>query len=438
MNPQAHILLVDDEPAFQRLCGEWLCSLGYTVAIAATQEQALQRWQAEAFDLVLLDLALPPSLMPEEGLAVLQQIRQSDHASVPVVVMTGHADNAMALKAIELGAWDFLAKPVDPALLQVVMSRALIKRRLELEVAQLRQEQQPATGLVGDSASLKALRQMIRRIAPATLSVLVTGPSGTGKELVARAIHQLSGRTGMLVPVHGAAMAPELLESELFGHVKGAFTSAHQDRVGLVALASGGTLFLDEIGDMPLTMQVKLLRFLQEGTYYAVGSSEEQKTDVRIVAATHRDLLRMVEAGSFREDLYYRLKGIELKTTGLKARVEDIPILVTRFVGDRHRVVEQPVLHWLICQDWPGNVRELYNVLDCAVSLCQSGESIALDDVIWAKGETASSTDVTDSADLSLDVQLQTLEKNLIVSALAATGRNHTHSAKRLGISRAG
>lgn len=433
MKTISNILLVDDEPEFQRLCGEWLSGFGYHVGIAGDAQQVEKCLQDKVYDMVLLDLALPPSFSPDEGFRILEKI-----IGIPVVILTGHADNQLALKALDLGAWDFLAKPLNPDMLRVVVERALVKRRLEKELHTLKQQQHQDTGLLGNSPGMVALRQLIHRVAPADLSVLITGPSGTGKELVAKALHQLSKRkANPFVAVHSAAISSELIESELFGHVKGAFTNAHRDRAGLVTMADGGTLFFDEVGDMSAQMQVKLLRFLQEGTYYPVGSSVEQRADVRVVAATHRDMLARVNAKHFREDLYYRLKGVELNTKSLKDQLEDIPELTRKFVHGQHCRIDQTTIDWLLHQEWPGNVRELYNVLAFATSLCRSGEVVQFTDIQLAKNNHQNES-ISHQQHQTLEEHIQKLEKILIISALESTGHNHTHTADRLGISRVG
>ena len=367
-----HILLVDDEPAFQRLGAAWLQGLGFRVTIAGDVPGALESFRQARPDVVLLDLVMPPSLTPEAGLSLLEHFRE-----VPVIVITGHADHALALDATGRGAWDFIAKPVDPELLRLIVGRAVQKAHLEQELAALKASAvaDEDFGIVGHSGPVRALRDMIRRIGPTRLSVVILGPTGTGKELVARALHKTGSRAGApFVAVHCGAVPSELLESELFGHLKGSFTGAHRDQVGLVASADGGTLFLDEVGEMPMAMQVKLLRFLQEGVYMPVGGREPRRADVRVVAATHRDLPAMVAEGAFREDLFYRLKGIVLRTPALDERRDDIALLATLFLkraaGSRRRAQLAPdAAAWLAAQPWPGNVRELQSLMDCAAAL---------------------------------------------------------------------
>lgn len=305
-----HILVVDDEPAFCELCKLWLVQQGYSVSTAADTEQAKTILVKLSIDLILLDLALPPSFTPEEGLSLIPECK------APVIVMTGHADRELALTAIKNGAWDFLAKPIDPEMLGVVVNRALIKHDLELQLNQLKNrltQDDQNMGLVGVSENIQATRQLISRIAPTDVPVLITGPSGTGKEIIAKAIHEHSNRKDLpFISVHCGAIPADLLESELFGYKKGAFTGADKDRVGLIALAHNGTLFLDEIGEMPGAMQVKLLRVLQEGSFYPVGGRDLVNVNIRIVSATNRDLPVAVEQGCFRDDLFYRIKGITI------------------------------------------------------------------------------------------------------------------------------
>ncbi|MBN9144467.1 MAG: sigma-54-dependent Fis family transcriptional regulator [Novosphingobium sp. 63-713] len=429
------ILLADDEPAFQRLTAGWLRAQGHEVITVGDGDGARDAFSRHRPDVVLLDLAMPPHLDPQGGIALIPAF-----APAPVVVMTGHADQALAMQAIEAGAWDFLAKPVDPDLLKVVVARAVERARLAQEIATLRARGEAGEdmGLIGQSPPMVALRALIRRVAPTNLPVMVLGPSGTGKELVARAIHNASPRAKEpLVPVHCGAVPADLLESELFGHLKGSFTGAHADRAGLVEAAHGGTLFLDEIGEMPPAMQVKLLRFLADGTYQPVGARDIRKSDVRIVAATHRDLAAAVADGSFREDLYYRLKGVVLTTPRLDERGADKALLAQIFL--RRAAPEarfaSAALEWIVQRAWPGNVRELRAAVECAAALAQ-GTAIGVDDLAFATGETIPVT--SPPANLTLEEEVAALERRRIVEALERTGHNHTHTARNLGLSRVG
>lgn len=434
---KGHILLADDESAFRRLCGAWLEAAGHRVTTAANGNDAIARFEASGADLVLLDLVMPPNTSPEAGLALVPRFRP-----VPVVVLTGHAEHGLALQAIEHGVWDFLGKPADPDLLRLVVARALEKSALEQELRALRAEAgTDDLGLVGPSAAMTALRSLIRRVAPTDLPVLVLGPTGTGKELVARALHSLSKRRDRaFVPVHCGAIPADLLESELFGHRKGAFTGADRDRPGLVEAADGGTLFLDEVGEMPSPMQVTLLRFLQDGSFVPVGARAPQRADVRLVCATHRDLDAMVADGGFREDLFYRLKGLVLRTPSLSERAEDIVPLARAFlrqVGDaRAGHLAPSALAWLATRPWKGNVRELQSLIHAAAMLCE-GEVVDVDDLSFAEGSGANPAPIAPTG-ASLPAQVEALERRLIAEALDSSGGNHSQAARDLGISRIG
>lgn len=443
------VLLVDDEPAFQRLGAGFLCDIGHDVAIAGDGMQAAAAFERRRPELVLLDLAMPPSMDPEVGLGLIPRF-----ASVPVVVLTGHGEHELALRATELGAWDFLTKPIDPDMLRFVVSRALRKSRLDAQLRVLRSAMSADDmGLVGQSAAMTALRSMVRRVGPTEVSVLVLGPTGTGKELVARALHACSRRAdGPFVAIHCGALSAELLESELFGHLRGSFTGAYRDQPGLVEAADGGTLFLDEVGEMPPAMQVKLLRFLQEGTFVPVGGRQQKRAQTRVVAATHRDLEAMVRDGSFREDLFYRLKGVVVRTPSLDERPADVPVLASRFLQRvaPHARWTPDALAWLTARRWPGNVRELRAVVEAAGALLLAGqERLDASLLKLASGEdlaeiqlglNSASEHTKDRDDVvgPLDAALNELERRLLRDALSATGGNQSEAARRLGISRVG
>jgi two-component system NtrC family response regulator len=435
------ILIVDDEEAFRRLCGRWLESAGHQVSAAADPAAALALFARGGLDLVLLDLVMPPSHTPEAGLELIAQFRP-----LPVIVLTGHAQHELALRAIDAGAWDFLGKPVDPDLLRFVIARALDRSTLLRELAELRERAGVDDfGLIGRSPAIAGLRDLIRRIGPSDLSVMILGPSGTGKELVARGLHAASKRKGApFVAVHCGAIPAELLESELFGHLKGSFTGADRDRPGLVQAAHGGVLFLDEIGEMPGPMQVKLLRFMQDGTFLPVGGRTPLKADVRVVSATHRELPAMVADGSFREDLFYRLKGLIMRTPPLSERREDIGLLAEIFLrrcaNGRALRFTNDATSWLVAQDWPGNVRELQSFVQTCVALAEPAVTTIGRDVIElaATGQLKAGPAAADSSDETLPAQVASLEKRLIVSALEKSDGNHSQAARTLGVSRLG
>lgn len=436
------ILLVDDEPAFRQLAQSWLQNSDYQVQTAADLTAARAQLSSFDADLILLDLSLPPQFDPQHTLAAL-----ADFTSRPVIILTGHAERQLALDAIAQGAWDFIAKPVDPDLLAVVIKRALNKHQLDTELKQLKASSHDGLNrLIGASAPMEAMRTLIQRIAPTDVRVLVTGPSGTGKEVVSKALHQLSRRADKpFISVHCGAIPADLLESELFGYVKGAFTGADKDRPGLLKLADGGTLFLDEIGEMPLPMQVKLLRVLQEGTFFAVGGREQLKIDVRLISATNANLPQLVKQGQFREDLYYRIKGITLETVALSERRQDIPLLLQHFLelhskqqGQRLQL-DSTALSWFLQRDWPGNIRELKNTLESVAAVAQDGV-ISMADISLLHAHTdelpLDATSVSDS--LLLDEAVQRLEIRLIKQALAQTEGNKSWAARLLGLSRQG
>ncbi len=435
---QGLVLLADDEPAFQRLGSAWLRNLGHEVLVAGDAEHATRLAHERRPDAVLLDLSMPPHMDPLAGLDAIGAFLPT-----PVVVLTGHADHDLSLKAADRGAWDFIAKPVDPDMLRVVVARAVRKAKVDRELdAFRRREESGELGLVGRSRAIARLRDMVRRLGPTNVNVMILGPTGTGKEVVARALHATSRNPGgPFVPVHCGALPADLLESELFGHVKGSFTGAHRDKAGLVETAHRGTLFLDEVGEMPPPMQVKLLRFLQEGTFLPVGGTVQKKTEVRLLAATHRDLDAMVACGDFREDLFYRLKGVVLRTPALAERTDDIPLLASLFLRRASSNARMPpeAMAWLTGRAWPGNVRELRSVIETAAVMAAPSGSVDLDLLRFVTDEESRPVEAEADAPVgSLDRAIAELETRMLRFALTESAGNQSEAARRLGISRAG
>ena len=434
-DPPGHILLADDEPAFQRLGGAWLRGLGHRVTTAGTADEALARHQDARPDLVLLDLSMPPRMDPAAGIALIPAF-----APTPVIVLTAHTGHDMALAATDAGAWDFMAKPIDPDMLRFIVARALRKAALDRELRTLRAHAHTDDlCLVGRTEPMDRLRALIRRLGPSTVSVLVLGPTGTGKELVARALHQCSAYAqGPFIPIHCGAIPPSLLESELFGHLKGSFTGALRDQPGLLETAHNGTLLLDEVGEMPPSMQVKLLRFLQEGTYLPVGGRTPKRAQVRIVAATHRDLEVMVAEGTFREDLFYRLKGMVLRTPALADHPQDIPLLAATFLRRTapNASLAPDATPWLTHRSWPGNVRELRATIEAAAALA-GPDPIDANLLRFVTGET-DKPPTPQTQPGSLADAIATLETRMLRDALEAARNNQSEAARTLSVSRVG
>jgi DNA-binding NtrC family response regulator len=443
---EGSIFLADDEASFRRLAKSLLEARGHHVIDVADAKAALDMFPTSGAEVAVLDLVMPPHFSPEAGLDLLDFF-----AKIPVIILTGHADHELALKAVEKGAWDFLAKPVEPEMLLFSIDRALRQARLKRELQTLRAREAQSTedmGLIGRSDAMDKLRQMIRRLAGTRLPVVILGQTGTGKELVAKALHDFgTNRHGPFIPIHCGALPSELLESELFGHLKGSFTGALRDQRGLVEAAHNGTLFLDEIGEMPLAMQVKLLRFLQDGSFTPLGARESRRVDVRVVAATHRDLEAMVNDGSFREDLYYRLKGFILRTPSLTERREDIPLLAEIFLrraapGTR---LSRDALTWLTSENWPGNVRELRSLIETAAVLIapETSREVDVEALRFARGdssyiETTEMPEITKKPVGRLDRAIAELERQMLQEALRESGGNQSEAARLLGISRVG
>ncbi len=463
------VLVIDDEPDLVELVSLTLERMNIAAQPAGDLATAQALLRSGDFDLCLTDMRLPDG----DGLELVAWI-QENRPALPVAVITAHGNVEAAVRALKLGAFDFLSKPLDLAVLRKIVSKAI--RLADAATTGARGSRGNGV-LIGDSAQMQALRDMIQRVARSQAPVYVAGESGSGKELVARLIHSLGPRRdGPFVPVNCGAIPSELIESELFGHKKGSFTGAQADRIGLVQSAEGGTLFLDEVADLPLHLQVKLLRVLQEKTIRRVGDTAETPVDIRVVSATHRNLAELVEQGRFREDLYYRINVIELRVPPLRERIDDLPDLVDAILarlvqrmGLGEVALSPAAMDRLRSYPFPGNVRELENVLERAVTLCD-GSRIEPDDIQLRdlSRRSAGSTGVfpqltgtfpqpviaeaaeqpapaVDSGpapaatappapEAPLDSRVEELERAAIIQALEQTRYNRTAAARLLGM----
>jgi two-component system NtrC family response regulator len=430
------ILVVDDEPLQVELVAGFLGKHGYEVLQASDGATALERFRASSVDLVLTDQKMPGL----SGLDLLHAARALN-PEVAVILMTAYGTIEQAVAAIKAGASDYLTKPLNLDELLHRVGQALERRRLLRENRELRQalgERQRLEGIVGESGRMQEVLSLVRRVAPSDATVLVRGESGTGKELVARAIHAASGRAdGPFVAVNCAALPETLLESELFGHEKGAFTGAHAARQGRFEAAHGGTIFLDEIGDLPTHVQVKLLRVLQERRIERLGANRPIAVDVRLVAATHRDLEAMVRAGTFRDDLYYRINVVTITLPPLRDRRDDIPPLLEKFLdrfaranGKTIRGLTREARDVLLRYDYPGNVRELENIVERAVVLARD-EIIGIGDLpLGVKDAEKGGPEAR-----TMPAAVEGLEREMIREALARADGVQTRAADLLGIS---
>lgn len=435
---EGRILVIDDEPSLLHVLELGLSRAGFIVGTAASYTAALARLE-DPWDLVVTDLQLPDG----DGLSILRRVKEASPETA-VMVLTAHGSADTAVAAMKLGAHDYLTKPFDIDELRIRARQAIEGEKLRRENRELRAQvgaRAGIQGLIGKSAAMRAVVDRIRAVSSSTSTVLIVGESGTGKELVARAIHDLSQRKGRpFVAINCGAIAESLLESEMFGHVKGAFTDARQSRAGVIEQAHLGTLFLDEIGEMSLGMQVKLLRVIQERRVRRVGGVDEIPVDVRIIAATHRDLPQMVREGMFREDLYYRIDVIKVELPPLRERLDDIPLLVAEFSsrlfrrgGTPKRAFSPAAMAAFMRHPWPGNVRELENVVERALTLA-TGDSVGPEDLSLA-------TPVRDGVipdpypGFSLQDYLSRTELHLVKRAMEITGDRRTEAAKLLGVS---
>jgi DNA-binding NtrC family response regulator len=432
------VLVVDDERNIQVTLSRALSMEGYAVETASGGREALEKLAALPVDVVVMDVRMPDL----DGLSVLQKARDT-RPELPIVIMSGHGSIDTVRSAFKLGAFDYLEKPItEKEKLLVAVKNALALQTLRAENAALRREA-GRLEMVGSGPAMQRLFELVRRAAPSEGRVLVTGENGTGKELVARALHENSRRKdGPFVKLNCAAVPADLIESELFGHERGAFTGAVAARRGKFEQADGGTLFLDEVGDMPPAMQAKVLRVLQEGEFERVGGQQTLKCDVRVVAATNKDLPAEVQAGRFREDLYYRLNVVPIHAPPLRERKEDVPELAAGFLAEAcerngrrpMRLAREAVLA-LQAQDWPGNVRELRNLVERLAILCD-GPEIGADDVAAVlPGARKPRADRFRSGAAFHDL-VEEAEREIILGALDANEDNVTETAKTLGLER--
>src|SRR5436190_10578210 len=383
----AKILIIDDEAAIRTTLANILHDEGHQTTLCESGEAAIAQFAREEFDVVILDLWLPGI----DGMTVLERLRAA--GAPPVIVISGHGNIDTAVRATRLGAYDFLEKPLSLERVLLTVNHALADRRLREQVRDLRQQFSLEELLIGESEAMKRLDQQIRSAAPTASRVLITGENGSGKEIVARALHRLSHRADApFVDVNCAAIPKELIESELFGHRKGAFTGAIDDRKGKFELADGGTLFLDEIGDMSLKTQAKVLRVLQEQTFQRVGGQQTIKVDVRVIAATNKNLELEIANGNFRDDLYYRLNVLPLEVPPLRTRGRDIDLLADHFLrrfaaetGTPRRKLSSGAASKLRAYHWPGNVRELRNVVE-RLAILLDNETIEAEDIQLGAG----------------------------------------------------
>ena len=434
----ATILIVDDEKNLREGIAEALQSPDRRIFLAENGFQAEEIIRTNAVDLVLSDLKMPSM----NGLELLRRVQAISPTTI-FIIMTAYGSVDTAVKAIKEGAYDYLTKPINIDQLELLLARALKSKELEAENIYLKEQLEKRFGLenmIGHSRAMENVFELIRQISPSNATILITGKSGTGKELVARAIHQQSPRKNKpFVPIHCAALSPSLLESELFGHEKGAFTGAINQKKGKFEIADGGTIFLDEVNEIPLEMQVKLLRFLEMREFERVGGNRSIQVDVRLLAASNSDLQVMVKEHRMREDLYFRLNVVKIELPPLRDRREDIPLLVHAFINefsqvDRKKVtgITPEALGILQYYDWPGNVRELRNCIESMVVLAKK-PILDEDDIPAEIRRLQTDIPVFSSPD---SLNIKTMEKELIRAAIAQASGNKKRAAEQLGISR--
>jgi two-component system response regulator PilR (NtrC family) len=445
----ARVLLVEDEPNMARTLAKILERKGYDVAMAANGQEALRELGEGPFEVVVTDLNMPVM----DGMQLLRRLQgdapppagERRLLSPPTIVLTGHGSTQAAVEAMKLGAWDYLVKPCNPDELLMTIEQVLRVSDLERENRRLRDVIERSQGfgeIIGQSPAMHEIYQAIEALAQNVTTVLITGESGTGKELVARSIHTRSGRVERpFVALNCGAVSDTLLDSQLFGHRRGAFTGAVADHEGVFQAAQGGTLFLDEIADIPAQLQVKFLRAIQEREVTPLGTTRAIKVDVRLIAATNRDLAAEVQAGNFRSDLFYRLNVVHLPLPPLRERREDIPLLADHYVARYARqfnvapkVIQPAALARLQSYDWPGNIRELQNVIERCFALAPSGD-ITMASLAHLVGDTQTGAEPTLDFGGSVP-SLEVTERQLMAAALRQTGGNKNQAARILGIDR--
>jgi DNA-binding NtrC family response regulator len=428
-----NILVVDDEEPFRRLLKNELTRKGYSVSVAADGGEAQRLMSGSAFDAVLLDVVMPGM----DGLTLMKALKE-DPSAPPIIVLTGKATVETAVEAMKNGAYDYLTKPYKLDELVIVVDRACEYSRLSVKSRLLEQElvrKESPFEFIGTSKPLKDILALIRKVAPTDSPVFIQGESGTGKELVANTVwHYSTRKESPFIALNCASLSESLIESEIFGHEKGAFTSAYQLKHGLVEVADKGTLFLDEIGEMPMGLQAKLLRFLDSGEFRRLGGNKALRVDVRLITATNKDLPEMIKAGTFREDLFYRLNVITVTIPPLRERREDIPELARYFLKKYSKKLSKVVkdftgeaLELLSGYHWPGNVRELENVIERAVILCETDRVGAEDLSIPAAAAVS---------ELGTNPSLEEMEKNYILRVLKEANGNQSRASQLLGIDR--
>ncbi len=439
-----NVVVIDDEAGVRRTVSMILEDEGYDVTTASSGREGLSQALEQRADIVLCDVRMPEM----DGLQFLDEYREKGGDGL-VVTMTAYGSVELALEAMKRGAYDYIAKPFSADSVLLTLRKAEEREKLRREVGRLRRQvktERRHPELVVKSAAMVKAVELAEKVAPHPSTVLITGESGTGKEVIARLIHTASSRADQpFVPVNCGAIPENLLESELFGHVRGAFTGAERDRVGLFEEANGGSLFLDEIGELPISLQVKLLRALQDREVRRVGESTSRRVDVRILAATARDLAREVEAGSFRSDLYYRLNVVNIHLPPLRHRTEEIPLLARHFIDEYNEALgtaveglESPAMNCLLGYGWPGNVRELENVIERAMVLAD-GPKVSADQLPLGVREKERQPfragDPLPEDELSVKRRTAELEKHLIARALEITGGNRTRASQLLDLS---